>query len=133
MRSVTLFRLLPALLTLVCAASAVCMASAQPRPDPKPEPKPAADFPLQAWMKANTAPAMERADLTALASALDRVAAFAPPRDYPNWASIARDGANAARTGQLEPVKAACRSCHGQYRMKYKTELRIRPIPPSHS
>jgi len=99
-------------------------------PDPKPEPAPAADFPLQAWMKANAATAMTTGDLFALAKALDSVATFAPPsKDYANWASIARDGANAARAGGLESVKAACRSCHNQYRTKYKTELRVRSIP----
>jgi hypothetical protein len=78
-------------------------------------------------MKANTGPAMMSQDFEALAEALDRVATFAPP-GYPNWASIARDGASAAQVLDLEAVRAACRSCHSQYKDRYKRELRDRPI-----
>jgi hypothetical protein len=78
-------------------------------------------------MKANTSPAMNAQDFGALAVALDKAATFAPP-GYSNWASIAHDGANAARAHGLDGVKASCKSCHTQYKYKYKKELRDRPI-----
>jgi len=78
-------------------------------------------------MKTNTAPAMAAADLPALAGAFDKIAKFAPA-GYTNWASIAKDGAAAANGGKIDGVKAACKSCHDQYKTKYKTEMRGRPI-----
>jgi cytochrome c556 len=78
-------------------------------------------------MKANTSPAISAADFDALVAALDKVATFAPP-GFPNWVSIAKDGADAARVQNLDAVKAACRGCHNQYRAKYKQEMRDRPI-----
>jgi hypothetical protein len=80
-------------------------------------------------MKTHASPAILPPDFDALAGVLDRIAALAPPgSSYPNWASIARDGADAARSQTLDAVKAACRSCHQQYRAKYKQEMRDRPI-----
>ena len=90
--------------------------------------KPLPDCPLQAWMKSNTNPAVMRSDLPALATALDKIVTFAPP-GYTNWASIAKDGAAAAKAGDLAGAKAACRSCHDQYKQKYKTsDIRGRKI-----
>lgn len=66
--------------------------------------------------------------MPALATAFDQIVKFAPA-GYTNWASIAKDGAKAAREGQLDAVKAACRGCHDQYKTKYKTEIRARAIP----
>jgi hypothetical protein len=83
--------------------------------------------PLYWWMKQNTARAMNAKDFDALAAALDRVATFAPP-PYLNWASIARDGANAARALDIEATRAACRGCHLGYRDAYKREMRDRRI-----
>jgi cytochrome c556 len=80
-------------------------------------------------MKTHAQPAILPPDFDALADVLERVAGFAPADPgYPNWASIARDGADAARIQSLDAVKAACRSCHQQYRAKYKQEMRDRPI-----
>jgi hypothetical protein len=78
-------------------------------------------------MKANTSPAMSAEDFDAIATALDKVVTFAPA-GYTNWASIASDGASAARAQSLDGVKATCRSCHNQYKAKYKKEMRDRPI-----
>ena len=78
-------------------------------------------------MKANTGPALNARDFTGLAAALQKVASFAPA-GYPNWAFIARDGADAARVEELDAVKAACRGCHSQYRDRYKKEMRDRPL-----
>ncbi len=91
--------------------------------------KPLPDCPLQAWMKANTNPAIAANDLPALATALDKTAGFAPA-GYGNWASIAKDGAKAAKAGDMTAAKASCRTCHDQYKDKYKkdTALRARKI-----
>ena len=88
---------------------------------------PLAPCPLAAWMKANTAPAILNHDFEALATDLEKVATFAPP-GYPNWSSIANDGADAARVQVLDAVKAACRGCHTQYKERYRKELRDRPL-----
>ena len=82
---------------------------------------------VQVW-KHNTAAAMSAADFPALATALDQIAGFAPP-PYTNWASISRDGAAAARAQNVDAVKGSCRGCHDQYRTKYRTEMRTRPVP----
>ncbi|MDP9149210.1 MAG: hypothetical protein M3O36_04610 [Myxococcota bacterium] len=72
-------------------------------------------------------PPMAAEDFAALAAALDKVVSSAPP-GYPNWASIARDGASGARAQNLDAVKGACRGCHNQYKARYKKEIRDRPI-----
>ncbi|MDB4937170.1 MAG: hypothetical protein JWP87_4142 [Labilithrix sp.] len=89
--------------------------------------KPLPDCPLQAWMKANTNPAVAASDFPALATALDKIAAFTPA-GYTNWASIAKDGAKAARAQDMTAAKASCRTCHDQYKDKYKKEMRARKI-----
>jgi hypothetical protein len=100
-------------------------------PDTPPEPpcgdKPLPRCTLRTWMKAHSTPAMNNHDFDALATVLDKVATMAPP-GYPNWASISRDGASAARALDLEAVRASCRSCHRQYKDRYKKELHDRPI-----
>jgi hypothetical protein len=89
--------------------------------------KPLPDCPLQAWMKTNTNPPVLAGDLPALAAALEKTVAFAPP-GYTNWVSIAKDGAAAAKGGDLTAAKASCRTCHDQYKQKYKNEMRARKI-----
>lgn len=114
------------------SASAAPLASAAPTTAAAAPPacgkKPLPDCPLQGWMKKNMGPAMSAADFSALAEGLDRIATFAPS-GYPNWASIAKDGAGAARAADFGAVKAACRGCHDQYKKPYKTEMRTRPLP----
>jgi hypothetical protein len=89
--------------------------------------KPLPPCPLNAWMKANASPASVAGDFDGLGSAFDKIATFAPA-GYPNWVSIAHDGADAARAQSLDGAKAACRGCHSQYKDKYKREMRDRPI-----
>ncbi len=84
--------------------------------------------PLQTWMKTNMTPAFATKDLPTVAELLDRVAA-APPPKYTRWASIAKDGATAARAGDYNATKATCRGCHDQYKAKYIAENRARPFP----
>jgi hypothetical protein len=78
-------------------------------------------------MKLHLAPPLAAGDLDDLATTLDQLTTLAPP-GYPNWVSIAKDGANAAREASLEGVRGACRGCHEQYRTKYKEELRTRAL-----
>ena len=112
-------------------ASASAHSPAKPAASAKAAPvcgdKPLPPCPLYAWMKANTSTAMSAEDFDALATALDKVVAFAPA-GYVNWVSISKDGASAARAQSLDGVKAACRGCHNQYKDKYKKEMRDRPI-----
>jgi hypothetical protein len=89
--------------------------------------KPLPDCPLQAWMKQNPNTALNGNDMPALATSLDKLVGFAPA-GYTNWASIAKDGAKAANAGDTAAAKASCRSCHDQYKQKYKTEMRTRAI-----
>lgn len=81
--------------------------------------------PLQGWMKSTMGPAVSGGDTAAVAKALEYVAAHAPP-GMPNWASIARDGAAKAKAGDLAGAKASCKSCHDQYKSRYKAEMRAR-------
>lgn len=90
--------------------------------------KPQPDCPLQAWMKSNTNPAIASNDLPALAIALEKTVSFAPPAGYGNWASISKDGAKAAKAGDMTAAKASCRTCHDQYKAKYKADLRGRKV-----
>jgi hypothetical protein len=90
--------------------------------------KPLPPCPLNAWMKANASPASVAEDFDGLAAAFDKIVGFAPAGSYPNWTSIAHDGADAARAQSLDGAKAACRGCHSQYKDKYKREMRDRPI-----
>ena len=113
--------------TSKAGAKAAANASAAAASGPTCGTKPLPDCPLQAWMKANTAPAIAAMDFDGLATAYDKIATFAPP-GYTNWASIAKDGAAAARSASESGVKGGCRGCHEQYKEKYKKELRSRPI-----
>lgn len=87
--------------------------------------KPLPDCPTQAWMKANMNPAVSASDFPALATALDKVVTMAPA-GYPNWASIAKDGAKAARAQDMSATKASCRTCHEQYKEKFKKDTATR-------
>lgn len=78
-------------------------------------------------MKTNTESALAANDMPALAIAFEKIVAFAPA-GYTNWVSISKDGAKAAKANDAEAVKAACGSCHKQYKEKYKTEMRAKPI-----
>ena len=81
--------------------------------------------PTQAWMKANMAPAVASEDGPAIAKGLDYIAAHAPA-GMPNWSSISKAGATKARAGDIAGAKATCKTCHDQYKAKYKSEMRDR-------
>ena len=81
--------------------------------------------PLQGWMKANMAAAAASGDANELAKQFDYVASHAPP-GLANWSTIAKSGATKAKAGDIDGAKGACKSCHDQYKAKYKAELRDR-------
>jgi hypothetical protein len=83
--------------------------------------------PLAAWMRGPATDALDSGNLEAIARTFEQMAAWAP-KDYTNWASISVDGAEAARVGHIDAVKAACRGCHSQYEAGYKSELSTRPL-----
>lgn len=85
------------------------------------------DCPLQGWMKKVANPPMLEKDAPAVADAFDKMVPLAPA-GYPHWVSIAKDGAKAARAGDIDAARAACRGCHDQYKKKYRAELRARSI-----
>jgi len=94
------------------------------------------DCPLQGWMKRNATTMLEFGDISTLGLVFDQIATFAPvdpSQDsglvYANWKSIAVDGADATRMGNLNAAKAACRGCHSQYRASYHANMRAREIP----
>jgi cytochrome c2 len=89
--------------------------------------KPLPDCPMQAWMKANAAPASATGDTNAIAAVFDRIARMAPP-GYGNWAAISNQGAAAARGEDLKGARAACTQCHNEHRARYKSEMRARPV-----
>jgi hypothetical protein len=65
-------------------------------------------------MRDAATPAYRSGDLETIAEAFEQMVAWAPP-GFDHWKSIAIDGADAARAGSVEGVKAACRGCHTQY------------------
>jgi hypothetical protein len=87
--------------------------------------KPLPACPLKAWMQGNSGPAMADKDFAKLVPIFNRIATMGPP-GYPNWASISHDGANAATAQDLDGTKAACRSCHDQYKKKFKADYAVR-------
>ncbi len=84
--------------------------------------------PLADWMRGPVVAAWDSRDLESIARTFDQMARWAPP-GYANWASIARDGAEATRAGSLEATKAACRGCHAEYEARYKAERSTLPLP----
>lgn len=85
--------------------------------------------PLQKWMRANVGAPMARGDLPVVASGLEKAAAFAPDPSWTEWASIAKEGAAAAKKGDVAATKATCKSCHDKFKAKYKENFRARPLP----
>ncbi|MGZ5969916.1 MAG: hypothetical protein ACXWP4_19725, partial [Polyangiales bacterium] len=114
--------------SVVASASASASAKAGPKTfacgDPG-QPK----CPLQGWMKANIQPAMSGGDPAKVAELLRKIATMGPKSGYPNWAKIANEGAAAVDADKkVDSAKPSCKTCHDQYKNKYKTEDRDRPI-----
>jgi hypothetical protein len=96
--------------------------------EPAPPAADAGAAPLRAWMKREMGPAFGARKLPETAALLDQVAAH-KLKGLPNWASIAKDGAAAARAGNYDAVKASCRTCHEQYKAKYIETSRALAFP----
>lgn len=86
--------------------------------------------PLQAWMRLNLGAPLASDDMKALARSLDRAAKLAPDPTWRTWATFAREGAAAARDGDVRKAREACKGCHGAWREAYRARHRGRPIPP---
>lgn len=83
--------------------------------------------PLQEWMRTKLAqPALDK-DGPKLASGLEYLATHRPA-GYEGWAEIAREGAEKARAGDITGARVSCRSCHNQFKARYRVELRDRPF-----
>ena len=82
--------------------------------------------PMQGWMKGVMGPATSSGDAEKIAKGLDYIAAKPPP-GMGNWSSIAKSGAAKAKAGDIDGAKASCKTCHDQYKDKYKTSMRDRP------
>jgi hypothetical protein len=89
--------------------------------------------PLQGWMEKNVQDALDAKDLKKVSASLEKAAGFAPDPKWNDgdtgWSKLAKDGAAAAKAGNLEETKAACKACHKAWRSKYKKEFRMRPVP----
>jgi hypothetical protein len=83
--------------------------------------------PLEAWMKKNAQPAVASGETAEIAKSLEAMLKFAPP-GYTDWNRICTQGITAAKAGDLSGAKAACRTCHDQYKKKYQAEMRDRKI-----
>src|ERR1700722_11505963 len=82
----------------------------------------AADEPktlLGKWVKANMGAAIAGPHFEKLGASFTLVASKPPPRNYPDWASIANKGAAAAKSNDLKGVKASCKACHDAYKQRY--------------
>ena len=77
--------------------------------------------------------AVDKGDTAALAKGLKQAARLAPDPSWNGgergWNVIADSGAAAATAGDLAEVKRACKTCHKDFRAKYKELHRKRPIP----
>lgn len=87
------------------------------------------ECPLQGWMKANLSSHLRNRNWSRLAVSLDHLSEMAPA-GYDGWGKLAQDGARAARGGNLEAVRRACKNCHDRHRDAYKTSNRARQLPP---
>jgi hypothetical protein len=79
-------------------------------------------------MRVDMALASSTNDGPSLARTLDRVSNLAPDASW-SWASISRNGADAARRGDLTAARAACATCHQAYKADWRARYRDRAVP----
>jgi len=84
--------------------------------------------PLQAWMRETIALPLATNNLSDLADGLERTARLSPDMAWESWRTIASQGAAAARKGDINRARAACKACHDTWREAYKAKFRKRPI-----
>ncbi len=85
--------------------------------------------PLQKWMRANLGAPSAGGDTAGLAKGFDKLATTSPDPTWSTWSTIAKQGSDAAKKGDLVGAKAACKACHDAYKDKYKAQYRTRPAP----
>ena len=78
-------------------------------------------------MQKNATPAVQSGDAAKVGAVLEQIAKLGPS-GYANWERISKDGAAAGKSGDFAAATAACRTCHEQYKQKYKSEMRDRKI-----
>jgi hypothetical protein len=78
-------------------------------------------------MKANLQGAARGQDFGLLARGFERLPSL-EPEDMPEWAGIARAGADAARQHDIAAVREVCAACHEKYRPRYRANMRNRPL-----
>lgn len=81
------------------------------------------DCPLQGWMKDSVRVYMNAGDNSRLAASFDQLASRVPV-GYTGWEASARRAAEAARKADTAAVKAECKSCHDQFRERFRSEMR---------
>ena len=88
--------------------------------------------PLQGWMEKNMDPAVDKNDGKALAEAFEKTVGFVPDPKWNDgdsgWTKLSKEGAAAAKSGDIAAAKKTCKSCHKAWRDKYKKEFRLKPI-----
>ena len=88
--------------------------------------------PLQGWMEKNMDPAVDKKDGKALAEAFEKTIGFVPDPKWNDgdsgWTKLSKEGAAAAKSGDIAAAKKTCKSCHKAWRDKYKKEFRLKPI-----
>ncbi len=84
-------------------------------------------------MRAHLDKPLDEPDFAKLADGFTRAAKLVPDPSWnsgtPSWASLAKSGAEAAQSKDLDTVKQTCKSCHRAFRSKYKTSFRPKPLP----
>jgi len=86
--------------------------------------------PMQAWMRARLGSSLAANNTDALAAALETTARLMPDPSWTSWGTFAKNGANAARNGDMAGARASCKGCHDAYRAQYRERYRLRPVPP---
>ncbi|HQY62266.1 MAG: hypothetical protein IPF92_03590 [Myxococcales bacterium] len=116
------------------AGQPVAVNAARTFPKPKRPPQPVRVCgekdnlcPLQIWMRRNIAPAVTAGDTEALARAMDKLATFSPDSSW-EWASMAKASAAAARRGDMDEARKACRGCHTTMKPLWRQKYRLRPV-----
>jgi len=74
-------------------------------------------------MKDSVRAYMNAGDNARLATSLDQLATHVPA-GYSGWEASAKRAADAARAGDAVAIKAECKSCHDQFRERFRTEMR---------
>lgn len=84
--------------------------------------------PLQKLMVEDVSSAAVAKDGVRLARALDRVSQMSPDATW-KWSTIAREGAQAARAGDIEGAMKLCGPCHTQYKPQWRDRYRTTGVP----